>query len=140
MKDFTHPKFPTIHIKLLSPETDITLLETLLADSPLQATEVFEFIPQGLSTDEKYLYGIFDETTLVGIIDVIEDYPVKQSAFINEFFIREDLLDSTLSETLYLALEKTAQETGITSMEINQDLTTLPFLETVGFVSHKKNI
>lgn len=140
MKDFTHPQFPTIHIKLLNNEKDLTLLENLLADSSLKANVIADFIPETSSVDAKYLYGIFDESTLVGVIDLIEDYPTKQNAYIHQFFLKTDLTNTSLPETLYSALEKTAEETGITSMEINQDIAGLPLWENLEFVNNKKEI
>ena len=140
MKDFTHPKFPTIHIKLLNNETSLNQLEPLLSDASITAEMVANFIPENTTTDAKYLYGIFDETTLVGIIDLIEDYPVKEAAYIHQFFLQEALSETALPETLYSALEKTIQETGITSIEINSELANLPLWEKLAFVDYKKNI
>jgi hypothetical protein len=59
MKDFTHPKFPTIHIKLLKGEHTEQLTK-LLDGSTLETETLLNFIPENLTTDEKYLYGIFE--------------------------------------------------------------------------------
>lgn len=136
MKDFTHPLFPTIHIKLLTETEHFTKL----ADLTQEADSLVAFIPEPSSKDSKYLYGIFDDSNLIGIIDLIEDYPTKDAAYIHEFFLKENISENNLAETLYLALEKTAQETGITSIEIAENLTHLPLWETVEFEGNKKNI
>ena len=140
MKDFTHPKFPTIHIKLLKNEESSEQLNTLLVDASLKADTVVNFVPENTTTDNKYLYGIFDEATLVGVIDLIEDYPAKEVAYIHQFFLQDELSTTTLPETLYSALEKTAQETGIAAIEINADIADLPLWGTLSFVNNKKDI
>jgi len=140
MKDFTNPKFPTIHIKLLSDETYLKHLEALLSHSKKTATDLYNYVPEKSSTDDKYLYGIFDDSKLIGVIDLIEDYPTNQVAFIHEFFISNDYLTNSLAETLYFALEKTAQETGLTSFELDNSLTELPLWDHVEFTNNRKNI
>ncbi len=137
MKDFTHPKFPTIHIKLLSNTENSTELEALLEGS--SSSSILDFVPEGSNLDAKYIYGIFDDASLIGVIDLIEDYPTKQGAFIHQFLLKEHASDE-LAETLYLALEKTVQETGITSLEISSELSEQAIWKTLGFVDNKKAI
>lgn len=136
MKDFTHPKFPTIHIKLL---TEIEHF-TKLADFTKEASSLVDFVPESSSKDAKYLYGIFDENNLVGVIDLIEDYPAKETAYIHEFLLDDTFSENNLAETLYLALEKTAQETGITSIEVAENLANLPLWKNVNFEDNTKTI
>ena len=137
MKDFTHPKFPTIHIKLLSNTEKSTDLETLTEGS--SSSSILDFVPAESNLDAKYIYGIFDDASLIGVIDVIEDYPTKQGAFIHQFLLKEHASDE-LAETLYSALEKTVQETGITSLEISSELSEQAIWKTLGFVDNKKAI
>lgn len=136
MKDFTHPLFPTIHIKLLTETEHFTKL----SDLTQEADSLVNFVPESSSKDAKYLYGIFDDSNLIGVIDLIEDYPTKDTAYIHEFFLKENMSDNNLAETLYLALEKTVQETGITSIEFAENLTHLPLWKHVEFEGNKKNI
>ncbi|MFW7434009.1 GNAT family N-acetyltransferase [Vagococcus carniphilus] len=139
MKDFTHPKFPTIHIKLLTTTDDLEQLETLLAPFSVSRDTITSFIPEPRSNDNKYLYGIFDNDTLIGAIDLIEDYPAAQSSYIHQFILSEDYQTNNLPETLYLSLEKTAQETGTTLMHLNTQLNS-DFWNNQGFEAHKKEI
>lgn len=136
MKDFTHPKFPTIHIKLLTETEHFTKL----ADFTKEASSLVDFVPESSSKDAKYLYGIFDENNLVGVIDLIEDYPAKETAYIHEFLLDDTFSENNLAETLYLALEKTAQETGITSIEVAENLANLPLWKNVNFEDNTKTI
>lgn len=136
MKDFTHPKFPTIHIKLLTETEHFSKL----ADFTKEANSLVNFVPESSSKDAKYLYGIFDENNLVGVIDLIEDYPTKDTAYIHEFLLDDTFSENNLAETLYLALEKTAQETGITSIEVAENLASLPLWKNVNFEDNTKTI
>ncbi|MGX7024044.1 GNAT family N-acetyltransferase [Vagococcus hydrophili] len=136
MKDFTHPKFPTIHIKLLTTDAHLSQLNDLLNNSDA----VSEFIPEGTSSDNKYLYGIFDDAKLVGVIDLIEDYPTKQAAYIHRFILEEDYVGNDLPSILYLSLEKTAQETGIKEMILDEELAKENTWTDFGFVNNKKEI
>ncbi|MDT2829956.1 GNAT family N-acetyltransferase [Vagococcus carniphilus] len=139
MKDFTHPKFPTIHIKLLTTTDDLEQLETLLEPFSVSRDTITAFIPEPRSKDNKYLYGIFDNDTLIGAIDLIEDYPAVESSYIHQFILSEDYQTNNLPETLYLSLEKTAQETGTTLMHLNEQLNS-DFWNNQGFEAHKKEI
>lgn len=139
MKDFTHPKFPTIHIKLLNTDTDLEKLDHLLNPFSVDSTVISGFIPENCSKDNKYLYGIFDADTLIGIIDLIEDYPEKENAYIHQFILSDDYLTNNLPETLYISLEKTAQETGITIMRVNTELQS-DFWNNQGFTNNIKSI
>ncbi len=139
MKDFTHPKFPTIHIKLLTSADDLVQLKHLLVPFSVTAETISSFIPENSTKDEKYLYGIFDSEKLIGVIDLIEDYPVSQGAYIHQFILAEDYQINNLPETLYLSLEKTAQETGTSTMHLNKSLNS-EFWINQGFVEHQKNI
>lgn len=136
MKDFTHPQFPTIHIKLLQTDVHLTQLKALLENSD----SITDFIPEGTSSDNKYLYGIFDEAKLIGVIDLIEDYPEKQNAYIHQFILEEAYSNNNLPSILYLSLEKTAQETGITSMSLDTELAKQSFWSDFGFLDNKKDI
>ncbi|HCM89219.1 MULTISPECIES: GNAT family N-acetyltransferase [Vagococcus] len=136
MKDFTHPKFPTIHIKLLKTDDHLKQLHALLKNSE----SITNFIPEGTSSDNKYLYGIFDETKLIGVIDLIEDYPERQTAFIHQFILEKDYLSNDLPSILYMSLEKTAQETGIQEMNIDNELSKNDMWSDFGFVNNKKEI
>lgn len=139
MKDFTHPKFPTIHIKLLTTETDLEKLNQLTNPLNIDSETISGFIPENCSKDNKYLYGIFDADTLIGVIDLIEEYPEKENAYIHHFLLAEDYLENNLSETLYISLEKTAQETGVSVMHVNPELLS-DFWNNQGFTDNTKSI
>ena len=130
MKDFKHPKFPTIHIKLLNSTEDLTQLESLLKTD---AQAISGYVPQESSKDSKYMYGIFDNDQLIGIIDLIEEYPTKQGAYIHQFFLADDYNRDNLAEMLYSALEKTVQETGIMSLTIDDTLANTTFWNEQGY-------
>jgi hypothetical protein len=46
--------------------------------------------------------------------------------------------DGLLAETLYQALEKTAQETNIISLELNEAISDQPLWNNLGFTDNKK--
>ena len=79
------------------------------------------------------MYGIFDNDQLIGIIDLIEEYPTKQGAYIHQFFLADDYNRDNLAEMLYSALEKTVQETGIMSLTIDDTLANTTFWNEQGY-------
>lgn len=131
MKEFSHPRFPNIRIQLLHADKDFEIFEQLLLETtdhftdykenPPTKEEVLDFfndLPENVTADKKYLYGIFDDSKLIGFIDWLEDYPTAQQAIIGYFALTSDYRHIGLGHSLYEALEKTAQETGNTCISL----------------------
>ncbi|MGO2083464.1 GNAT family N-acetyltransferase [Vagococcus sp.] len=125
MKEFSHPTFPTIHIKLIAEKKDhdhvsqflkshyaeLTLSSATLATDD-QINYLFNDLPDNTTSYNKNLYGIFDNEELIGIIDWIINTPVDNEALIHTFMLQKRYLKEGLAQPLYQALEQMAEETG----------------------------
>ena len=80
---------------------------------PSEAQRLLTALPKGKSFEDKLLIGIFARSGgLVGIIDVICDYPVMWEWLVTLFVIDPDYLDQGLGKRVYSALEKWAARAG----------------------------
>lgn len=53
-------------------------------------TEVLTALPEGKSMDNKHFYGFYNGSKLVAILDLITEYPDKDTVFIGWFILNKD--------------------------------------------------
>ncbi len=83
-----------------------------------EAQRLLTALPEGKSPEDKLLIGIFARSGgLVGIIDMIRDYPVLWEWLVRLFVIDPDYLDQGLDKRVYSALEKWAARAGSHHMQ-----------------------
>ncbi|AQP54131.1 hypothetical protein CBF34_06230 [Vagococcus penaei] len=125
MKEFSHPTFPTIKIRLLTEKNDFTTLKKFLLETKdyftdyqdseptdEQISTFFNQLPPKTALYQKNVYGIFDQETMIGLIDWVIDYPEETQSIIGLFALRADYRGIGLAQPLYEALEQMAKETG----------------------------
>jgi ribosomal protein S18 acetylase RimI-like enzyme len=67
---------------------------------------LFNDMPEGTLARDKEVYGIFLEDSMVGVVDLIHDYPEEGAGFIGLFLIKGTLHRRGLGKTAWLAVEK----------------------------------
>ena len=58
---------------------------------PAEAHTTFVALPRGKSPEEKYLYGLYRDGRMIGCVDVIRGYPVREKAVIGLALIEESM-------------------------------------------------
>lgn len=150
MKEFKHVDYPSIHIQLIN-EKDASsskmLDELLTRTSTLGKEDKLEDelvgLPSHVESSQKYLYGIFDDTNLIGCIDWIEDYPKKDIGLIRYFVLEPKFKGTDLATQLYHALEETARDTGTIMIDVDSTHTEnldKEFWKTLGFEEKEKTV
>lgn len=133
MKPFQHSDFPTITIQLLHVDNEqhVQDFHSLLVNttdyftdyeiappSVEDTTSFFLDLPPNITGDKKFLYGVYDETTLIGFIDWVEDYPTINEGIIGYLVLETSYRGIGLASQLYKALEQSVKETGITAITV----------------------
>ena len=88
-------------VRLLD-EQDITLILKICQGNPLfykyaaaectaeQLKEDIYALPNGKTADDKYYFGFFDGNRLTAVMDLIDGYPDRETAFIGFFMMNAD--------------------------------------------------
>ncbi len=98
---------------------DYLELATGSRPDPSEASRLLTALPDGKTTDDKHLIGVFARAGgLVGVIDVIRDYPVMWEWLISLFVLDPDYIDQGLGRRVYMALEKWAARKGSHHIQI----------------------
>lgn len=81
--------------------------------------EFDELLPQGLNSEDNFLYVLYDRDEAVGMIWMkVKNQPSK-SGFIYEVFIEERFRGKGYGKSLMLLLEEKAREMGLKSLALH---------------------
>jgi ribosomal protein S18 acetylase RimI-like enzyme len=104
---------------------------------PNAGIEIFEQKPDKKSIDDKYVIGIFGKCgSLVGIIDMVVDYPVDGEWFIGLLMLSPNYRNLGLGEKIYREFESWALRSGARSIGlgvVEQNKKAYHFWEQLGF-------
>ncbi|MGY3765618.1 GNAT family N-acetyltransferase [Vagococcus vulneris] len=154
MKEFSHPTFPTIQIRLLNEKNNFATVKQFLLETTDYFTDYqkkeptneqvitfFNELPPNTSIHKKNVYGVFDQDTMIGMIDWVIDYPEENQSIIGLFVLRHDYRGVGLAQPLYDALEQMAKETGsqkITLGVLESNLPAVAFWKSQNYQILKK--
>jgi ribosomal protein S18 acetylase RimI-like enzyme len=87
--------------------------------SPTEAKELLAAAPRGKSRDDKFAIGLFDAPGhLVGILDVIRDFPKPREWYLGLLMFEPTLRGQKLGERVYRRLEEWVRAEGGTSVHL----------------------
>jgi ribosomal protein S18 acetylase RimI-like enzyme len=105
--------------------------------SPTEARELLAAVPRGKSQDDKFAIGLFDAPGhLVGILDVIRDFPKPREWYLGLLMFEPTLRGQKLGDRVYHRLEEWVRAQGGASLhliveEVNPRA--MKFWERMGF-------
>jgi len=140
-----------VRIQLLSGEpTEMAELQRVLEGAPVYADRVTGLppghsdaenlcmmLPDGKSYDDKFVYGVYRGTGMVGCADLIRGYPNARTAHIGLLLIAEQYQRQGLGRRAYELLEQivrawgTCEKVRIGVVGTNEDV--IPFWSRQGF-------
>jgi RimJ/RimL family protein N-acetyltransferase len=104
---------------------------------PQAAERTFSMIPDGMSYEDKFTFGMFLKSELIGIVDLIRGYPDDRTAFIGLFLIAEPYQKLKLGFQSFHELESEVrkwpevQKLRLSVLETNSQV--IPFWKKCGF-------
>ncbi|MCB9285596.1 MAG: GNAT family N-acetyltransferase [Lewinellaceae bacterium] len=84
----------------------------------LSLKEFFEERPPGTEPQEKHLYGVFVADRLVGVVDLVENYPEPGEWIIGLLLLHPDLRGRGLGGQVHEELVEMARNGGATKMRL----------------------
>jgi GNAT superfamily N-acetyltransferase len=102
---------------LLEVCADYCKLVTGLPPGPSAGVSLLVERPKGRGPDDKFVFGVFTEPAgLIGVLDVIRDYPNPRDWFIGLMLFGPSHRSQGLGRQLYLAFETWAVQRGARSI------------------------
>ncbi len=87
--------------------------------SPTEARELLAAVPRGKSRDDKFAIGLFDAPGhLVGILDVIRDFPKPREWYLGLLMFEPTLRGQRLGDRVYHRLEEWVRAQGGASLHL----------------------
>lgn len=87
--------------------------------SPTEARELLAAVPRGRSREDKFAIGLFDAPGhLVGILDVIRDFPRPREWYLGLLMFEPTLRGQKLGDRVYHRLEDWVRAQGGTSLHL----------------------
>jgi RimJ/RimL family protein N-acetyltransferase len=102
-----------------------------------EAQSMYSMLPEGKLYDDKFVYGIYFDRKMVGCIDVIRDFPTKETAWIGLFMISEKYQRRGVGIAAFNILRNyiekwpNCERVGLAVVSTND--VALPFWRKVGF-------
>ena len=75
--------------RLLEHAPGYAQIATAMPVSPSAAAEMLAALPPGKSHEDKFVFGVFKDQTLVGCVDLIRGYPSASVAYVGLLLIAE---------------------------------------------------
>lgn len=99
--------------------SDYYLLHEGVLPSKKEALEIFNDLPPGKNYEDKYSLGIFRYTNdLIGIIDIVRDFPVVGEWMVGLLLIKPEERNNGLGKMIHEALVQWAITLGAKSLRI----------------------
>ncbi|MHB1316481.1 MAG: GNAT family N-acetyltransferase [Minisyncoccota bacterium] len=141
-------KVDNYHTKTL-PQSELDQLQRLYTESndyfqlvlnrdvlPSDSTLDFNSVPEGKTLEDKFIYGVFKSEKLVGVIDLIRDYPDQNTWFIGLLLLTPSERGNNLGKKIFNVLAGILINVGAQKIRIsvvNQNIRALDFWIKIGF-------
>ena len=106
--------------------------------SPNSASEVFSAIPENFSYENKYVFGVWFNDELIGVIDLLRGYPNNETAMLGLLLLKEEYQGRGFGKKSFDELRILIQSWNeITKMRISvieSNSEVLKFWHSLGFI------
>ncbi|MBD2535403.1 GNAT family N-acetyltransferase [Nostoc flagelliforme FACHB-838] len=123
---------PGYSAKLLKPEdaavlqslyeqcTEFALLTDGQLPSPMAARDEFDAVPDGKTTQDKYIFGLFNpQNDLLGMIESIRHYPDNQTWWLGLMMLSPEQRGQGLGSEFYQAFENWVSAQGVKQVSLS---------------------
>ena len=87
--------------------------------SPKEARDLLAALPRGKTGEDKFVLGLFDAPGhLVGVLDVIRDFPRPREWYLGQLLFEPTLRGQKLGDRVYHRLEEWVSAQGATSVHL----------------------
>ncbi len=103
--------------------------------------EFFEDLPPGKNMDDKYLFGVYYKETLIGVIDLVHDYPEKGEWIIGLMLLHPSERGKGLGKAIHDVIVDIANENKVKKLRIGvvkQNKKALEYWKHIGYKEIKR--
>ena len=107
---------------------------------PDNCDEFFYDLPPNKTKNEKYLFGAFKEDTLIGVVDLVADFPEKGEWIIGLLLIHPNARGMGLGRAMHNEIKKFVKNQGGKKLRIGvmeQNVDALVFWSKIGYKQTK---
>lgn len=106
--------------KLYKQCLEFSLLTDGVAPSPSAARDEFDAVPDGKTTEDKYIFGLFNSSNfLVGMIEAIRHYPDDQTWWIGLMMLAPEQRGKGLGADFYRGFERSLSAQSVSQISLS---------------------
>ena len=114
------PKDAEVLQQLYEQCTEFALLTDGQPPLPTAAREEFDAVPEGKTTQDKYIFGLFDpDDILVGMIESIRYYPDNETWWLGLMMLAPEQRGQGLGSEFYRAFERWVSSQGVPRISLS---------------------
>jgi RimJ/RimL family protein N-acetyltransferase len=114
------PKDAEVLQQLYEQCTEFALLTDGQPPLPAAAREEFDAVPKGKTTQDKYIFGLFDpDDILVGMIESIRYYPDNETWWLGLMMLTPEQRGQGLGSEFYRAFERWVSSQGVPRISLS---------------------
>lgn len=114
------PKDAEVLQQLYEQCTEFALLTDGQPPLPTAAREEFDAVPEGKTTQDKYIFGLFDpDDILVGMIESIRYYPDNETWWLGLMMLAPEQRGQGLGSKFYRAFERWVSSQGVPRISLS---------------------
>lgn len=104
---------------------------------PADAQSTYTILPEGKSYEDKFVFGIFPGSEMVGCVDLIRGYPTPNTAYLGLLLVSEKRQRQGIGRVAYHLVEEVIRAWGgcdrirLAVVRTNEQVT--PFWQRLGF-------
>jgi|SRR5579884_410424 len=132
------PEHGPVLQRLLERDPEFFELEFGLPPGPSEAQSAYVSLPEGKSYEDKFLLGIFRASELIGVIDVIRDYPRTGVWTFGTIFVDPGTRREGIGTAAVEGVQRQVARCGgdrLRGVASNRNLAALAFAAKLGYVA-----
>ena len=129
--------------KLLEQSNDYYKLAFQRDVESNDAQELLTMLPEGKTSENKFNYGIYDSNELIGVIDLIKDYPEEKTWFLGLLLINPHQRGNGLGAKVFNSLQSNLKNTDAKKIKLSvveQNIKALDFWKKLNFKEIEKKV
>ena len=104
---------------------------------PADAQSMYSIFPEGMSYDDKFVFGVYRESEMVGCADLLRAFPAPDIAHLGLLLISESFHGQGIGRAAYLQIEEFIRSWNSCSLVrlgvVRANMRVLPFWSKLGF-------
>lgn len=127
--------------KLCESCSDYYIMSGGVLPTEEEINEIFTDLPPNKKQQDKHLFGVFKSNILVGIVDVVRDFPINDEWIIGLLLLKPNERGKGLGEKIHEVLIQWAKPLGAKSFRVGviiENINAIRFWDRLGYIEIEK--